>query len=202
MEETKENSVIESEKGIGQEKGSEITKRKYEKQPLSIRELKFIKAITHVGGKTYGLPIPSARKAGYVESQLEHTTYRLMRNAKILAAISEVHAKRLEDTPANRARATADLDHLAAISLESGNQVSIARVNELRVKTLDLWNRHAPPDAEKEAEFAARMTAEEKKIALLIARCRTEAEARAGLDGECTPETLGKLADAINSKKE
>jgi hypothetical protein len=182
-----ENSDIEPKKG----------KRKYEKQEISIREGKFIKAITEVGSETYGLPIPSAEKAGYVTGQLEHTARRLMQNPRVLLAINAAHAKRMQNTPENLARVMSDLEHTHKIALAAKSMPTLTKVAELRGKYLDLWASSAPPDAETAAEIKARMSAEEKKISLLLARCRTEAESRAELDGKCTPETFGRLTEAM-----
>lgn len=175
-------------------------KRAWTKQEISIREAKFIKAITTVGSETYGLPIESARKAGYVESQLEHSAHRLMHNPKILIAINEVYAGRMKNTPENLARVMSDLEHAQKLALAAKSMPTLTKVTELRGKYLDLWSASDPPDAEKEHARAARMSEEEKKVALLIARCRTSAEARASLDGECEPELRGQLAEALNTK--
>ena len=172
--------------------------RKYD---VSTKEKNYIKAFTTPGTDTYGLPIPSARKAGYAEKNLELSAHRLMKNEKVLVAIDEVYAKRMDSSPTNIARIMSNLDNTESIALKAKSMPTLTKVTELRGKWLDAWNSNAPPDAEKEAEFAARMSEEDKKIALLIARCRTEAEARAGLDGECSQESLGKLTDALFPRK-
>jgi len=188
------NSDIEPKKGIeegkGQEKPEIPVKRKYEKQPLSIREKKFIKAFTTVGSDTYGLPIPSAREAGYVESRLEHTTRRLMANPKVLAAIDEVYAKRLQGTPTNIARVMSNLDNTEAIALKNKAMPTLTKVAELRGKYLDLWNNNPPPDQQQQAKMAAQMSAEDKRISLLVVKCLT-----AGSAG--SPQALSELRDMI-----
>ena len=130
-----ENSDIEAKKDDKAVK----PQRKYEKQPLSIREKGFIKAYTEIGAETYGLAQEAAIKAGFTKALIGHTARRLMANPKILIAIDEVYAERMKGTPSNVARIMSNLDNTESLALKLKSMPTLTKVNELRGKYLDIW---------------------------------------------------------------
>lgn len=117
---------------------------------LTVRELNFIKAFTEIGGDTYNLPQESALKAGFVESTVGLTARRLMANPKVLCAINEVYADRMENTPTNIARIMSNLDNTEALALKYKAMPTLTKIAEMRGRYLDIWASNNSADNEEE----------------------------------------------------
>lgn len=164
------------------------------KRAISLRELRFIKAYTAIGVDTYNMPVRSAIKAGYVEATVEHAAYRLMKKPEILAAIEEVYAARMENTPTNVARIMSNLDNTEALALKSKSMPTLTKVAELRGKYLDIWaSNNAAANTEQADKILERMTQEEEDFRAFWARLRTHE-----LSHGMTPEQI----EAFRQSKE
>ncbi len=197
-----ENSDIEL-KENEEVKKSEKPQRKYEKQLLSGRERRFIKAFTEIGAETYGLAHESALKAGYVEGQVEHTARRLMANPKVLVAIDELYADRMEGTPTNLARIMSNLDNTESLALKTKSMPTLTKIAELRGKYLDIWSSINAASTEDSAEMLARMTDEARRRELYfeMMRCNELASGKLSakyFGGDTTKRDLYCQACAID----
>ena len=187
-----EKAILSNKKGIKEEK----VKRKYDKNVLSIREKAYIKAFTEVGATTYGLARESALKAGYVEKFIEHSVARLMANSKVLIAIDEVYAKKMESTPTNLARVMSNLDNTEAIALKAKSMPTLTKITELRGKYLDIFSANNSAPTEWTNALNARVTEEQKKICCLVANILLEG------NGAGTPQRKEELRRMIMSHPE
>jgi len=146
----------------------------------SIKDASTVKAIARVfcgkakRNKTETLRIVGYKPSYYLGGRSDRAVWG---NVRVIAAI-----KAIDDEFAAEMDLTRKAQYRRLLDIIDNTQLDTVKVSALRELNEMLgYHREAAPNKEKEQALAARMSKEDRELATLAARLRTEQEARRGL---------------------
>jgi len=144
---------------------------------LTQKQALFSKYMFTAGSDTFDNGTDSARKAQYKgnDNVLAATASRLLRNVKIIAEKKRIQAKAEEISEVDREYLINATQTIAANSDNERNRLSALSLLGEFIGA----KRESAPNKEREQAKRERMSNEDKKLAELAARLRTEEESRA-----------------------
>ena len=144
---------------------------------LTCKQELFARYMYTPGSETFGNGTESARKAGYTgtDSYLAMVASRNIRIDKIIAEKRRLQRENTQETQISRKYLTDKLRSI--LESETSSKRDVISAASL-IGDFCGFKRDNAPNAEKERAIVQRMTDEERKLAELAARLRTEAESR------------------------
>ena len=144
---------------------------------LTGKQSLFSKYIFTIGSESFGNGVESARRAGYKgnDNTLAQTAHKLVINGKIIAEKQRIQAELVKkmDITVNECIDSLALDIRGKDTNKRDKYKAMDLLGEFKG-----WKRDKAPNEEAEAARAKRMTAEQRKTAEIVAKMRTDEEAR------------------------
>ena len=144
---------------------------------LTAKQQSFVQYYADVGSGTYNNGTQSAKKAGYSMKTANEQAARLLANVSIKEAIAVYKAGIAVKLELTREAQHKKLQQALQMAIETKSAAAMTSAIREQNEMLG-YHRDKAPNTEREAARLARMTDEERKLAELAAKLRTEAESK------------------------
>ncbi len=145
----------------------------------TVKQEAFAVAMYTIGSLSLGNGTESARKAEYKgnDNVLATTAHALIRKPKIIKLKEQIQAETEEKLNLSREAQHKKLQQALAMAIETKSAAAMTSAIREQNEMLG-YHRDKAPNTEREAARLARMSDEERKLAELAAKLRTEAESK------------------------